>query len=313
MNGDESSGDGEDLFGGMARPHDGESISSTCAANGANPALALEGPSGPSGGGARPSPAGADRAREDFLKAKDAPDRADRQYVSEVEEGGTADNARTNELIENVVKAKEAADKAAADYLSSSTPAVPTGGTQPPEGGGQRDPNAQGFCEEAAAKTAECNRDGWDRGSCKDLLDKMNGCSDRTFTTPLPDGPDGVNCDDESSGSGLGADLEAASEAIVLACQSVTNPAPGEDPCVEADGELDIAQFTFGGKGAEPCGDPKALTGEEQCLGQISFMTLERDAFDVLADAADKIGGPVLIVPKPPGEGPDGGPEPGPE
>jgi hypothetical protein len=165
------------------------------------------------------------------------------------------------------------------------------------------DPNAEDFCQGMAQQIAECNKSGWRRADCQQILAKLNNCADPLIAHPIPDG--------ETTCGIPEVDPEEVRKVAVLACQSRIRPAPGEDPCVPQQIEGDMLDYFYRldseGKPV-PCTDPRAMPGEWQCTG--SFTLVEFGTKD-LQDLVDHVGeelGTALIVPKPPGP-----PRPGPE
>lgn len=173
----------------------------------------------------------------------------------------------------------------------------------------QTDPDAVDSCLEAKLFVAECNVNGWTSPACREALWRMEGCSDPAVTDPSPESP--IVCGDPS------VDHETAVKGGSLVCHMKTMPVPGEDPCVPVEATAPLLKGYVRLSDAdetsdEPCGDPRALTGEDQCLGTLSVVQFSNeDIQSILNTALEKLGGgPVFVVPLPPKDGPVDPPKP---
>jgi hypothetical protein len=151
------------------------------------------------------------------------------------------------------------------------------------------DPNAVSACEELSEFVARCNDNGWKRQDCQSFLQRMKGCADPAVTDPLPDNDETCRLP--------AADPEAARRAAVLACQKVTRPVPGVDPCSPM--AVDAQVYTFALGRGKPCSDPAAITDPEQCVPTMSLATFGRTLTQRDLDALrKKAGGPVIFLPR---------------
>ena len=176
-----------------------------------------------------------------------------------MEKDPNATQAQKDAAEEAARKASEAARKTPegkalteAEKAQNNIP-VHTGGAEV----SNPDPQAPQACREMQSFLAGCNDSGWKTGGCQLFLAKLQGCADPRITNPGPE--DDATC-------GLPAvDPEEAKRVSVLMCQMATRPAPDEDPCAPLPLEGELYRYRYGAKGP-PCGDPRARTGEDQCL-----------------------------------------------
>ena len=192
------------------------------------------------------------------------------------------------------------------------------------------DPNAVSFCVDIAAFVGECNSAGWKTSPCSIFLSRLEGCSDPTVTDPHPDGDGRVGCEQPPP------DTETVERLAALVCNMRIYPLPDEDPCtpvesggIVIDGWVRLAPCREAGDkplgadgptipcdssgDATPCGNPAALTTEDQCVVSVEIAQFgEKNIEEILAIAGDRLGGPSFVVPLP--KGPDipggGGPDP---
>jgi hypothetical protein len=168
------------------------------------------------------------------------------------------------------------------------------------------DPNAQSACQDLAVFLAECNDNGWKRQDCQLFLQRLGRCGDPLVTDPRPDAALG--------GCRLPAvDPETARRAAVLACQKVTRPVPGTDPCIPMNVDAQLHTYALGH--GKACSDPRAITDPEQCTPTVTLATFGRTLTQGdLDELRRKAGGPVIFLPgQTPGDPrPGGGPSPDP-
>jgi hypothetical protein len=165
----------------------------------------------------------------------------------------------------------------------------PSSNKPAPSGGGE---TTQSGCEALAAFIAECNSSGWRSPSCQRMLGLMNKCGDPRLTDPVPG--------EEVSCKYPAIRPEDARRAAVIVCQLRKRPAPGEDPCKPLEIEGTLTRYVLN-PGGPPCGDPRAMPGDDQCLSTISLVRFGYKTLqEILDEGVRKFGGPTFIVPKPP-------------
>ena len=301
-----------------------EAPSLSCAGAAANPYAAGKGDGGSGGPANHPAYTGGDGYRPATKDEKQAMQR----YAKEVHEKVLDAKATAEKFGKLAAQGKENTPEAQAllqkytdlisqqniplsederaliEYMSKHPPNY-----VPKEKGGKTDPNAVDACSEVATFVAECNRAGWATSPCRLFLQRLDGCGDPTVTDPAPD--------DEGAGCGLPAvDPETVKRVVTIKCGSNKKPVPGVDPCAPVEVEGTAHSYTFGHQEGVPCGDPRALNEEEDCLGTVTVTVFgKKDVAAILSEGFEKLGGPAWIVnvpglgkpPRPPG---GGGPEP---
>jgi hypothetical protein len=175
-----------------------------------------------------------------------------------------------------------------------------------------------------AAKIGECVRRLWIGGGCEMLAAQLHWCSDPRITDPTPDAP---TCAEQRAAAEENAD--AVLEAYLAGCESVVRYGPdGGSPCV-ASSDSDTPSYDIhkahpqvcpspsGGEVVcvtiDVCSNEKAMPTEdpETCFGTATVLSTVRTLADVLAEAYERLGGP-LWTPPTGGTGPSN-PQPGPK
>ncbi len=176
-----------------------------------------------------------------------------------------------------------------------------------PGGISQPNPMAENFCARVAGRIAECNDNRWQRADCQRILARMNRCVDPLIAYTGPDSA--------STCSVQEVDPETVQKVVTLACQMKTKPAPGEDPCSpqKVEGVMYRYWYRLDANGSpQVCTDPRAMVSPEQCTGTFTLVQFGAKDFDQLINEAhEKFGGPIVIIPQP--QNPPGPPRPGPE
>ena len=250
------------------------------------------------------------RATEEYkamLAAWDAQDKVDADPNSTPEQKAEAQK-KVDEAEKKLWETKEGRDHQRANEKATNVPVAT------PPLVSRTDPNAYDACEEMLRFISECNDNGWKRPDCQLFLARLKGCGDPRVTDPRPEA--GEAEPSEGGGCGLPAvDPEEVERVATLACQKVTRPVPGEEPCGPLKLEGRLHRFALGRRGP-PCGNPLAITDPDQCTPGITVVKFGRTLSQSDLDKfRSKFGGPVIYLPKSggpsPGPGPD--PEPGPE
>lgn len=236
------------------------------------------------------------------------------RYVEALEKasGAPTDSPEALLLDQEMLKAQQDANKAIEDrdaWVPTHSQTDPTASDTPSD-----------VCRAMMEFILECNSRSWQTKKCQDAMWKMRKCSDPSITTPMPDGDLVCPLD------GTEVVAETVGQVGVIACQMRIKPEPGTDPCepttldaITVHGYFPV-RFCEGGRegdrgsscrNATPCGDPRALTGEEQCSPTLTLSTFGTKDLQAIADfIREKVGGPVFIIPLPRPPGPVG---PGPE
>jgi hypothetical protein len=155
-------------------------------------------------------------------------------------------------------------------------------------------PDAVDTCSDLRSFVAECNRDGWITPACAEVERRMRGCADPTITRPGPDATEVCPPGEP--------DPETVERVATLYCSRAVHPAPGEDPCGTTGVDATILRGYVHDAG-DPCGDPRAMPGQDQCAPVLTVTTFGRTTMeDIVRIGIEKLGGPVFVVPlTPPG------------
>jgi hypothetical protein len=161
----------------------------------------------------------------------------------------------------------------------------PDTGTAPARG-------VQGFespCTQTLLFVGECNRDGWTSPECRALLDRVNGCLDRTVADPA--NPDETTCPVPAVDSGKVQDV------MMVLCSSKKRYGPDDNPC---DGKFvqGIARtYWTDSKKVDECKDPLILRSEA-CAADVTVVEFGvPDLEEIRNFGLDKLGGPIFIFP----------------
>lgn len=156
-------------------------------------------------------------------------------------------------------------------------------------------PDAPDACADMRAFVAECNRDGWTSPECADAERRMRGCADPTIARPVPDTTE--TCPPGEP------DPETVETVVALLCSKAIRPAPGEDPCATAAVKASVVRGYVHGVSGDPCGDPRAMPGQDQCAPVLTVATFGHASLEeILLTGLEKLGGPVFVIPlTPPG------------
>jgi hypothetical protein len=261
----------------------------------------------------------ADRAWKEYTEALEAEEDADYEYGSDSPEKQAA-KKKTDEANK---KANDAIDK-----RDNWKPVVGSPSTTDDE-----DP-----CIGVGQMLAECEQNGWSTFDCQVLKSRFEECGDPTITDPASDseltcgvsidaeaarqaaeqacwmliqpGPDGANPCTPLSADGP----RNLSRTLVgyAACPSDTTGEPDtasvasrDDTASGGSGEVTAS----GGSGevcqtVDVCASPIALTTGEECnLPTITLPTFHKSMAEIVRWGAEKLGGPIVVLPV-------GGPEP---
>jgi hypothetical protein len=151
-------------------------------------------------------------------------------------------------------------------------------------------PEASDACSDLRVFVAECNRDGWMSPDCKEADRRMRGCADPTIATPLPDTTE--TCPPGEP------DPESVEAVMVLVCSRAIKPAPGEDPCATTKVKATVMRGYVHGVTADPCGDPRAMPGQDQCAPTLTLVTFGQASLeDIVRTGFEKLGGPAFVIP----------------
>lgn len=216
-------------------------------------------------------------------------DRAWQDYVNKLTEAANKDSGNNTPEDQRLIEAYKEAERKANEAINERDQWQPSVG--------ETDPQASDACLDAALFVAECNANGWKSAGCARLLARMEGCGDPMLTDPNPEDPNAGCGPDE-------VDPEQAEEVALLMCRRTVRPVPGEDPCAGIHLPEVVLRGYWPRPGQEgsavPCGDPRALTGEGQCLPSLTVVRFgERNIQNIMDEARKKFGGPIFIVPLP--------------
>jgi hypothetical protein len=169
--------------------------------------------------------------------------------------------------------------------------------------GGQKQRVAEGgrdVCGRVSDMVASCNRARWATAPCQLFLDSLHNCpTTEAYVDPGSDQPWCRN---------LAPEAGSVREAAVLACQSVTRTAPGEDPCQRVNVRAEQSTVWLRDRYGAPCSDPAAYCSGDPEQDSFTFTQilphdmdggLLPDAWTTVLGGAGTLGGPVVVVPEP--------------
>jgi hypothetical protein len=160
------------------------------------------------------------------------------------------------------------------------------------------------LCEQVADFVGACNQNGWNSPECMKFMDRMKGCLDRTVADPA---------DPAEPCSLPRVDPATVREVLLLQCEALRHPMPGENPCSDGvKGQAFEYVFRTGaGPGLDPCNDPYVRQTGEDCYPTFTLVEFgQRDIRDLMKEGLAKFGGPAFIIPIGPPEPDPGNPLP---
>lgn len=164
----------------------------------------------------------------------------------------------------------------------------------------ERVPDQVSGCEEAAAFIGRCNAEGWTTGPCEVFRKQLDGCADPLVALVDPD--QAPPCRMTS------VDGDVVEEVALQICAKDARVAPDQDPCQPTAAIGLRHSYRLPGDADRPvCSDPQALVQPEDCLHELNVIEFGADIDDVIREAQDRLGGPVVVLPAPPPPMPLGG------
>jgi hypothetical protein len=120
---------------------------------------------------------------------------------------------------------------------------------------------------------------------------------------------------DPDAGYACGAtfDAEAVKDAWVKRCQTRVRYGPGDNnPCVPPD--VQNGGRYVKGDSTAICSNPRAYVDPASgaCIAPIELAPIGPDLNEIIVVALDKIGGPIVVLPRDPSPSPKPGPDPEP-
>ncbi|HET6462188.1 MAG TPA: hypothetical protein VFH33_00175, partial [Candidatus Krumholzibacteria bacterium] len=164
--------------------------------------------------------------------------------------------------------------------------------------------DSEGLCQQLTEFIGSCNLNGWNSPECMKFMDGMKGCLDRTVADPA---------DPAEPCSLPPLDPETVREVMLLQCEALRHPMPGENPCTDGiKGQAFEYAFRTGtGSALDPCNNPYVRTTGEDCYPTFTLVVFkETNIRDLMKQGLIKFGGPAFVIPMGPPEPDPGNPLP---